>query len=194
MLNRLTRDWWLVGLRGLAAVVFGILALVLPGMTLGALVLLFGVYSLSDGVFSLITALRRREEGQWLMPLLEGLAGIGIGLLTFIWPGITALVLLYLIAAWALVTGVTEIVAAVQLRKEIEGEWLLGLSGVASVLFGLAMVFWPGAGALALIWMIGAYAVVFGAMLVGLAWRLRNMQKTTEDTFAPSSQVQSASQ
>ena len=174
MLSLLSRRWWLVGLRGLFAVIFGVLAFVWPGITLMALVLLFAAYALVDGVLAIFTAIGGREAGRprWLL-WLEGIAGIAAGVLTIVWPGITALVLLAVVAAWALVNGLCEIVAAIRLRKEIEGEWLLVLSGIASVFLGLALMLWPAAGALAMVWLIGAYAVIFGVLLVALAFKLR---------------------
>ena len=182
MLETLTRNWWVVALRGAAALLFGLLALIWPEITLFALVILFGAYALVDGLFSLGAAILGGRTGEradgrsrgWLV--FEGVAGLVIGVVTFVWPGITTLVLLALIAAWALVTGVLEVVAAVRLRKEIRGEWLLALGGVLSVLFGVLLVVWPATGAVALVVLIGAYAVVFGAVLIGLALRLRRLQ------------------
>ena len=114
---------------------------------------------------------------KWWALVLRGLFAVLFGIIALAWPGITALVLLYLIAAWAFVTGIFEIVAAIRLREEIRGEWLLALSGILSVLFGLALVIWPGAGALALIWVIGAYAIAFGALLIALGFRLRSWSR-----------------
>ncbi|MGZ3433904.1 MAG: HdeD family acid-resistance protein, partial [Isosphaeraceae bacterium] len=128
-----------------------------------------------DGVFAIAAAVVGTTVGMpWWALLLEGVCGIAVGVLTFAWPGITALVLLYLIAFWAVVTGVFEMVAAIRLRKEIHGEWLLALSGVLSVLFGVALVVNPAAGALAVVWLIGAYAIAFGVLLIALGFRLRN--------------------
>lgn len=175
----LTRNWWALLLRGFVAILFGILTFILPGITLTSLVLLFGAYALVDGVFAAVAALRSsRNTKRWWALLVEGIFGIGAGVLTFVWPGITALFLLYLIAVWAIVTGIFEIGTAVRLRKEITGEWLLALSGVASVLFGLVLALRPGVGALAVVWMIGAYAIVFGALFLALAFRLRSWGRT----------------
>jgi len=174
----LARNWWALVLRGLFAVLFGIMALAWPGITLGALVLLYGAYALADGVFAIAAVMAGRTGGRpWWSLLVEGLVGIAVGIMTFAWPGITALVLLYLIAAWAVVTGIFEIIAAIELREEIRGEWLLALSGILSILFGLALVIWPGAGAVALVWVIGAYAIAFGALLIALGFRLRSWSR-----------------
>jgi uncharacterized membrane protein HdeD (DUF308 family) len=170
----LARNWWALVLRGLFAVLFGIMAFAWPRLTLEVLVLLFGAYALVDGVFAIAAALVGRPRGMpWWALLVEGLIGVAVGIVTFVWPGITALVLLYLIAAWAVLTGVFEIVAALRLRKEIRGEWLLALSGILSVLLGVALVIRPGAGALALVWLIGAYAIASGVLLIALGIWLR---------------------
>lgn len=169
----LARHWWLLLLRGLISIAFGALAFAWPGITLASLVLLFGAFSFADGVFALIGALRGGGREPWWLLVLEGLVGIGIGVLTVLSPGITALALLFYIAIWAIATGVLEIASAIALRKEIEHEWMLGLSGLASVVFGALLVARPGAGALAVLWIIGAYAVVFGALLVLLAFKVR---------------------
>jgi len=174
MTGVLARNWWALALRGLLAVVFGLLAFALPGLTLAALVILFGAYALVDGIFALVAAVRAAEAHErWWLFVLEGIAGIAAGLITFAWPGITALVLLYLIAWWAIITGIFEIAAAIRLRKEITGEFWLALGGAASVIFGLILLFRPGVGALAVIWLIGTYALVFGLLLVMLGFRLR---------------------
>jgi uncharacterized membrane protein HdeD (DUF308 family) len=177
-------DWRLLALRGLAAVVFGVLALVWPVSALLALVWLFGAYVLVDGIFILAavaTGAPGTGQRRGLL-FLEGLAGIIAGILTFVWPGITALVLLFLIAAWALITGILEIVTAVRLRREIRNEWLLALSGVLSIVFAVLLVILPGPGTLALVWLIGAYAVVFGILILALAWRIRKFQTQPEGT------------
>jgi uncharacterized membrane protein HdeD (DUF308 family) len=149
------------------------------GLVLAHLVLLFGGYALADGIFALASAIEKatdktdqRKQTLWPM-LLQGVVGIAAAVLTFVWPGITALVLLYLIAAWAIITGIFQIVQAIRLRKEIEGEWLLVLGGIASVVFGLLLQIFPGAGALAVVWLIGTYSMVFGILLLFLAFRLR---------------------
>jgi uncharacterized membrane protein HdeD (DUF308 family) len=173
--DSLSRNWWAVSLRGLAGILFGIITFFAPGISLAALVLLFGAYAFADGVLTIITAIRRRGADRWWLLLLNGLVGIAAGILTLLWPGITALALLYVIAAWALVTGVLEIAAAIRLRKAITGEWLLALSGFLSIALGVMLVLWPGAGALAIVIWIGAYALVFGALLFALGLRLRGL-------------------
>jgi uncharacterized membrane protein HdeD (DUF308 family) len=165
--------WWAFALRGLAAVIFGVLAFIWPEVTLTVLVLFWGAYALVDGVLALIAGIRSTQD-RWIH-MFEGMVGIVAGVLAFVWPGLTALVLLYIIAAWALITGVLEILAAIRLRRVIENEWWLALGGVASVLFGIVLIAAPGAGALAVIWLIAAYAIVFGVLLIALAFRLRGM-------------------
>lgn len=172
--STLSRGWWLLLLRGLVAIAFGVLAWMQPGITLAALVLLFGVYCTADGILCFWTAVTgpKNHEYWWLL-LLEGLVGIGMGLLAFFAPGITALALLFYIAIWAIATGMLEIVAAIRLRKEIDNEWFLLLAGIASVAFGILLTVQPGAGALAVLWLIGGYAVLFGVLLLVLAFKIR---------------------
>lgn len=181
MLEYFARYWWAVAVRGALAVVFGVLALIWPDVTVRALVLLFGLYALVDGLLALAAALAggRAVSGRrgWL--LFEGIAGVVVAVLTFVWPDITTLALLYVIAFWAIVTGVLEVVVAVALRRELRGEWLLAASGVVSVLFGLFLVVRPGDGAVAVVWLIGVYAIVFGAALIALGLRLRQLGRGT---------------
>lgn len=173
--NVFARNWWVVLLRGLVAIAFGIMVWVLPGVSLAALILLFGAYALADGILGVWTAVSgRREHPDWWVLLLWGLLGIGAGILTFFAPGLTALALLFYIAVWAVATGVLQIVAAVRLRKEIQGEWLLVLGGLISVLFGVLLMVHPLAGALAVLWLIAAYAIVFGVLTVILSFRVRS--------------------
>lgn len=177
MLHALAKAWWLVLLRGILSIVFGVLAFMWPGLTLVTLVLLYGAFALVDGVLSLIAAFTGRAKAiptWWLV--LAGIAGIAAGVVTFLWPGITAIVLVMFIGAWAIVHGVFEIIGAIQLRKEIDNEWWLILGGVLSVIFGLIVLFAPGAGALGLIWAIAAYSIAFGITWVMLAFRLRKHQ------------------
>jgi len=175
MVHTLKLNWWLLALRGLVAVLFGVLAFMWPGATLITLVWLFGAFALVNGILSLVLAAKTPKGYPKVGSLiLGGLLGILAGLLAFVMPGITALGLLILIAAWAIVTGIMELVAAVRLRKIINNEWLLVLAGIASVVFGVILLFQPAAGALALIWLIGAWAFVFGILLMILAFRMRN--------------------
>lgn len=181
MLEKITSNWWMFALRGLAAVIFGALALIMPEQTLQALILMFGAYALVDGIFTVITGITSsRYFKRWWAMLLEGAAGILIGVLTFFWPNITALALLYFIAAWALITGIFEIVAAVQLRRVITGEWAWILSGLLSIAFGVLLFIFPVAGAVSTIWMIGIYAITFGVTLISLAFRLRSLRREFE--------------
>ncbi|MEA2714115.1 MAG: hypothetical protein QOK27_2076 [Gemmatimonadales bacterium] len=173
--DSLCRNWWAVSLRGLAGILFGIITFIAPGISLAALVLLFGAYAFADGVLAVVTAIRRRGNDRWGMLLLEGLVGIAAGVLTLLWPGITALALLYVIATWALVTGAFEIAAAIRLRKVITGEWILALSGILSVALGVLLILAPGPGALAVVIWIGAYAFVFGALMFALGLRLQGL-------------------
>jgi uncharacterized membrane protein HdeD (DUF308 family) len=187
MIRTLTRNWWIFIIRGLFAIIFGVLALMWPELTLFALVWLFGAYVLADGVFQVYSAISRREDfDRWWLILLEGLFGIVFGVLTFAWPGITGLVLLILIAAWAFITGMLEISAAIQLRKEIENEWLLAFSGVISIVLGVLMMIWPAASAVALAFIIGIYAILFGATLILLGFRLKNMNPESNPLMNPS--------
>lgn len=174
MLHALAKGWWLVLLRGILSVVFGVLAFMWPGLTLVMLVLFYGAFVLMDGVLALIGAFTGRLKPMptwWLV--LVGLAGIAAGIVTFMWPGITAIVLVMFIGAWAVVHGIFEIIGAIQLRKEIDNEWWLILGGVLSVIFGLVVLIAPGAGALGLVWAIAAYSIAFGITWIMLAFRLR---------------------
>ena len=180
----LARNWWLIALRGAAAIVFGIITVVMPGISLAVLVLFFGAYALVDGIANIIAVLRRREgERPWWALLAEGMVSVAAGVVAFVAPGLTALALVYLIAGWAIVTGGLEIGAALRMRKEIRGEGWLILSGILSVVFGVLVMLAPAAGALAMVMFIGAYALVFGAMLLGLAFRLRRRREEVPATM-----------
>ncbi|MBH8551419.1 HdeD family acid-resistance protein [Nostocaceae cyanobacterium CENA357] len=173
--TRLARNWWTVTLRGVLAIIFGLVTLLWPKITLTALVFIFAAFVLVSGILLAIAAFRVHLTNThgWLM-LVEGAIGIGVGVLAFIWPGIATLMLLYLIAAWAIVTGIFEIIVAIQVRKEIENEWLLVLAGTASLLFGILLLIWPLAGALAILWIIAAYTIIFGILLLVVSLRLRS--------------------
>jgi len=173
MVHALAKNWWLLLLRGIAAIIFGLLAFAWPGLTLVTLILFYGAFVLVDGVLAVIAAITGGVPGsRWWLAII-GLLGIAAGLVTFTMPGLTAVLLLLFIAGWAIATGVFQIIGAIKLRKEIDNEWLLILGGIISVLFGVSMMLAPGAGALALVWVIGAYSVVIGAIFVALALRLR---------------------
>ena len=169
----LAKYWWLVLLRGIVAIIFGILAFIWPGLTLLTLILFYGAFALADGVLALANAIMGGNVGSRWWLALVGIAGIAAGLVTFLMPGVTALVLLIFIASWAIVLGVFQIIGAIRLRREIDNEWMLGLSGALSVLFGIVLLAAPGAGALGLVWVIGAYAIVFGILLVMAALKLK---------------------
>jgi len=167
-------NWWALALRGAVAIIFGLLAFFMPVVTLYSLTILFGAYALIDGVVSLVAAVRSARHGEhWWELLFEGIIGLGTAVVTVIWPAVTLVVLIYIIGAWALITGVLEIAAAFRLRRHIAGEWMLGLVGVASVLFGVLLFAAPGPAAVVLAWWIGAYVFFFGVMMVVLAFRLR---------------------
>jgi uncharacterized membrane protein HdeD (DUF308 family) len=175
----LARNWWVLGLRGVVAILFGLLAFALPGLTLGVLVILFGAYALVDGVVAIVAAVRAAERHErWGPMLVAGLAGVGAGVVTFAWPLATAVGLLYLISAWALVLGVFKIVSAIRLRRLIPGEGWLLLNGVLSVAFGIVLLAAPGMGLLALVWWVGAAAIVQGVLFIALAHRLRGHHHT----------------
>lgn len=174
MAQVLAANWWALALRGLCGVLFGILAFILPGAAIAAIVLVFGAYALLEGVFSVVAAIRARHEyPRWGSLLALGVVGILAGIWAFVAPAMTALALVMLVAAWAVITGMLEIAAAIRLRKSIRGEWLLALGGLVSIVFGVALWLAPIAGAVVLAWWIGAYMLIAGAVQIGLALRLR---------------------
>ena len=173
--DTLARNWWVVLLRGVASIIFGLATLYAPGISAAALVLVFGAYAFADGILAIISAIRRRgANDRWWVLLIEGLMGVTVGVVTLLWFEMSALALLHVITAWALVTGGLEIAAAIRLRKVMSGEWLLVLSGIASVAFGVLLMLFPGASALAVILWIGAYALVSGVLLIVFSFRLRS--------------------
>lgn len=182
MVYGLQKNWRMLLMRGIFAVVFGVLTLVWPGVTLRALTILYGAYAFLDGIFALTAAMTgtaKPEPAWWLVVV--GLLGIGAGLLTFFWPGITALMLVIFIGAWAIVRGVFEITGAIMLRKVIHNEWLLILGGILSVAFGFLVLGNPGAGALGVLWLIGSYSILFGALMIGLALKIKNHRPLREE-------------
>jgi uncharacterized membrane protein HdeD (DUF308 family) len=175
MVEQLTRNWWAVGLRGLFAVVLGIIAFIWPGITLEALVYVFGAYAIVDGIFAIVAAGTSASlGGRWGWLLFSGILGIAAGIVTFVWPSITAVALLAVVAAYAFVTGILEIAAAFQYSKLMTtgNAWLLGLSGVFSIIFSILLVVWPNSGLLSLVWLIGFYALLYGFTLIGMAYQL----------------------
>ena len=169
-------NWWALLLRGIAAVLFGLAALFWPGLTLYVLVIFFGAYVLVDGVFAIAAGIRGSGGRGWLL-LAEGVLGVLAGLVALFWPGISALVLLYVIAAWAIFTGILKVVMAISLRREIENEWLMIVSGVLSVVFGVVLGALPGVGLLSLVWLVGIYALIFGVALIVLGFRVRGHRR-----------------
>jgi uncharacterized membrane protein HdeD (DUF308 family) len=178
MLQSLNQSWWLYLLRGIAAIIFGVLAFISPSATLLALVLVFGIYAFVDGVLAVIASFRMREVvNQWWVVLLEGLAGIIVGVIALVYPQVTVFALLFLIAFWAIFTGIMEIIAAIRLRREISNEWALLLSGILSVVLGVILFAYPSSGAVGLIWAIGVYAIIFGVLMLYLAFRFRGIAR-----------------
>jgi uncharacterized membrane protein HdeD (DUF308 family) len=171
--DTLTERWWVPVLRGIAAIVFGVLALAAPQIGLLALVLMWGVYAIADGAFNLLLASwTGRSSGRLGWYLFEAVISIAAGILTFAYPGMTAMALLFIIALWAIATGIAEIAAAIELRRFMRNEWMLALAGVLSIAFGVFLFARPMSGALAVVWMIGAYAIAFGLLLIGVGVRL----------------------
>jgi uncharacterized membrane protein HdeD (DUF308 family) len=173
VLSRVVANWWMILLRGLAAIAFGIVCFALPAISLLALVFVWGAYALVDGIGAIIWGVR----AHWWSMALVGAVSVAAGLVAFFWPGITALALLYLIAAWAVVRGVVEIAAAIHLRRRIENEWALALGGVLSIVFGALIAMFPGAGVLSVIWVLGLFSIAFGVAAMVLALRLRSMHR-----------------
>jgi uncharacterized membrane protein HdeD (DUF308 family) len=179
MINQLAYNWWTVALRGLLAVVVGIISFFFPEVTLVVLVALFASFALLEGVFLLIAGIRtRKENDRWWILILQGLLSIGAGVVTFLAPIATAIALLYIMAAWAIASGIIEIAAAIKLRKEIKGEWMLVLDGALTTLFGFALIAVPGVGLLVWMWMIGAFKLASGIVLIILAFRLKRIKNS----------------
>lgn len=173
MMQTIAPDRTSVILQGVISLILGILILVWPGLTLGVFLLLFGVFAFVNGFFLLFNAIGRASNGQsWVLRFLMGLFSIFVGIAVFVWPGMTATILMYIIGAWALATGIVEIVTAIEFRRELTGEWLLAAAGIISVLFGFLLFFNPAAGALALAILIGIYFVIVGILLLILGFML----------------------
>ena len=170
MANYIYQNRWLIGLRGVLAILFGVLAIIWPGVTATVLVYLFAGYVIVDGVLTIASSIRNRETNdRWWVGLLEGLVSILAGVAAILFPGMAAITLVFLIAIWAIITGLLEIVAAIRLRREIDNEWMLGLSGVVSLIAGVIMIINPGVGVLGVVWVIDAYAIFFGILMIALA-------------------------
>jgi uncharacterized membrane protein HdeD (DUF308 family) len=183
MTNLLTRYWWVLALRGALAVLFGLIAFVMPRITLAVLILWFGAYALLDGVFALAVAFRvRHTDERWWPLVIEGVCGIIVGLIAFVQPGLTALTLITLVAVWAIITGVLGLVTAARLRRHMSDEWFQLFSSIVSILLGIALIVAPGAGLLAWVWLLGAYALVFGILLLTMAFRLRTWENRHHPT------------
>ena len=172
ILPTLTTNWWALLLRGIAAVLFGLAALFWPGLTLFALIVFFGAYTLVDGIFAIVAGIRSSGGRRWLL-LAEGVLGVLVGLIAFFSPGMTALVFLYVIAAWAVFTGILKVVMAIWLRREIDNEWTMALSGGLWVILGVVLTVLPGVGLLSLAWLIGVFALGAGLTLLVLAFRVQ---------------------
>jgi uncharacterized membrane protein HdeD (DUF308 family) len=183
MLTILARNWWLIALRGVIAILFGVMTFAWPGMTLLTLIYLYGAFALLDGISAMGAAIfaKQHESPLWQL-ILTGLVGIGVGILTFAWPGVTAKVLLVFIGIWAIMKGFFEVIAAIALRKEIENEFFLGLAGVLSVLFGVVLLVRPGVGALGVLWLIGSFAIIFGVLAIIFALRLKGVAQKLQTT------------
>jgi uncharacterized membrane protein HdeD (DUF308 family) len=173
-MEQIARTWWLILIRGICAIIFGILALVWPGITVLVLVIIFGIYAIVSGVFSLWAGFGHNVDSRaWL--IIAGIIGILAGIVAFVWPGITALALLYVIAFWAILSGIAEIVAGIKLRQSIDNEWMLILGGVLSVIFGVILFIWPGSGMLALTWLLGIFAIIYGIAMVILSFKVKKL-------------------
>lgn len=182
MLATLAENWWSIAARGTAAVIFGLAAIIWPQITLAILIYLFGAFAIVDGVFALFGAARAaRRQARWWTMVVEGVIGVTIGVLSMVIPAVTALVLLFFIAYWAIFIGLLRLFQAVQLRGEIQNEWLLALSGALSVTFGLVLLAFPSAGAVTLVTVIGIFAVIVGALTIGFAMRLRSWMFTSDE-------------
>lgn len=187
MVRSLSQNWWLVILRGVLAILFGVFAFVWPGLTLLTAIFMFGIYAVVDGLIAIWTSISRTKDSpRWWTFLLEGLLGIGAGIVALLRPDVATLALIYIIASWAVITGILEIAGAIRLRNEISNEWLLGFSGLVSIILGVFLFLQPLAGSFAIIWTIAAYALIFGVLLIILGFRLRNWKAPTPHEPIPS--------
>lgn len=173
MLPMLSKNWWVFLLRGLFALAFGVIALLQPSIALGALILLFAIYAIADGIGHLIALFSGLRVSPWWVQLLSGLLSLAAGVIALVSPGLTAAALLILVATWAIVTGVLSMVTAIRFRTVIDNEWLYVLGGLLSVALGVLFVAMPGAGILSLVWLLGVYALAMGVLLIAFAFRIR---------------------
>jgi uncharacterized membrane protein HdeD (DUF308 family) len=172
-----SRIWWTLALSGVLAVIFGLVALFRPGKTLLGLVYVYGAFAVLTGLVQIVAAVRAGEDHRrWGWLGLSGIVGVAAGLVSFVWPGITALALVFLIAAWAIISGVAQIAFALQWPDTLAHPWLVSLSGLLSVVFGILLVIWPRSGALALTWLLGIYAILYGATLLYYGYRLQALR------------------
>lgn len=184
MLEAMARNWWMLLIRGIAAILFGLAVIFFPAISLDLMVTFLAAYLFIDGVMALLQAFQSRDHARWWMVALEGVLGILAGIAAFLFPGAAVLTFLYIVVFWAIVTGVLEILGAIELRKQIDNEWWMILSGVISILFGVALMLSPIAGVLTLLWLVGIMAVAFGVMMVILAFRMRGHGGSTTSTRA----------
>jgi uncharacterized membrane protein HdeD (DUF308 family) len=178
MRHVLAVSWWMLVVRGIAALIFGALALAWPALTLYILVVFFAVYALVVGAVALVAGLRNRSEDGWWLVSLLGLVSLALGVLAVLYPGMTALVLVLVIGAGALITGIIDLAIAIRLRKEIRNEWFLGLAGIISIFFGAFVLISPGAGALALVWLIALQSIAIGVLFTIIGLRVRSAERT----------------
>jgi uncharacterized membrane protein HdeD (DUF308 family) len=170
------RNWWLLVLRGVFAIIFGLIALFYPSIALFALIIVFGVYAIIDGIAAVVIAIQERGSlSRWGWVLFEGIISILAGIVAFVYPGLTALVFLYIVAIYAILTGILEIVAAFVIRGFAAQEWALGIAGVLSIIFGIILFVRPGAGLLAILWLVGIYAIIFGILFIVRAFQMRSL-------------------
>jgi uncharacterized membrane protein HdeD (DUF308 family) len=179
MLELLTGRWWWLLVRGIVAILFGLAAFFLPGVTLLGLIYLFGVFAIVDGVTLIVFG--RRAGMKWYWSALAGLVSIAAGVVAFAWPGLSAVALLWVIAFWAILNGIFQILTAIEIRKEVEGEWVLFLAGALAVAFGVILLFRPGAGVFAVLWLIGTFAILLGILMIILSFKLKGLQGRVKD-------------
>ena len=178
MLDLLSKRWWWILVRGIAAILFGIAAFAWPGLTIWALVMLFAAYAIVDGASMIVFG---RRLGNWFWYALAGLVSMAAGVIAIAWPGITSMALLWVIAAWAILSGIFQIMAGIEIRKAVEGEWVLYVGGALAILFGLMLFFRPGAGALSVVWLIGTFMILFGILQVILSFKLKGLHGDVKD-------------